>query len=195
MYKPIPPYDTSKWLYPENEQFLRGTLQMPVNRPEITYNFKLKYNINDSPLWQRLGCAIILFGILLVTVFWCTGIFSVSLNMIQGDYSLSDYVSLLIIGVFTAPFSISFILWLIKTIATLPVNYYNRINDDWHNLLNHGQILDGAFESIPGGTLKYTFTNPKGESVIGVYRPINSPFKWSQSVRVWYVDDKLHTLL
>ena len=183
--------ESSTWLHAENEEFLQGVRHMPYNRSDITVTLKIKYNINDSPLWQRLGCAGVLFVLLLIVAPLIICFIYLSLQ-----YAILSSVIWLM---FFIPWWIPMLKGLailIRTIAILPVNYYNRVNDDWQRLLNEGTFLQGEVTEYLIQHFKYEFTNADGKVIKGDYRyRTYIGGKRPKQVRIWYVDDKLHTLL
>ncbi len=204
------------WLYADNQLFATRELQKPINESEILDNLKGKYGIYDIPLLKRVSLIItinlvslIIAGFVLKTIysFYSELIEKITINMIVLMFML-----FIMLAALYACLLLAFRLCFPRT---------KRIDTAW-SLLNHGIILDGYIVdrnalSVHRVEVTYQFKSLTNQLIEGKYQyeifPANlhvyfqgktdnpdslghsSPHPHPKHVKIWYANDKLHTLL
>lgn len=202
------------WLYADNIRFINGELDMPVNKDEIINNLKEYYGIYNLPIIIRVpvGIVMLILG---------TGIVLPILNTIaRVIFENGDFLGLLnrLILILMLPILIlaSYASLILAFRLLLPQR--RRLKSAWEQLISTrntriGRITFDQAISVQGSEFSYEFWNPQNKRVTGKYRCKAMPFSFDErgihleecitsyphpkpeTVTVWYVNDKIHTLL
>ncbi len=185
------------WLYPNNENFWKNKSTLPVNYDEIISNFRTEYGISElsnSLRFTQFGISFLLSLLLIISFLLL--IMNTANDIINNKIdAFGLIVNLLFIVSVLIGASLS-----LYSVFTLLTNRHKLIDKNWDKLINTGILLNGKVESISAVSwrerrLIYEYSNPDGKLVRGQYFVTDSPKQNIKEVAVWYVNDKLHTLL
>jgi hypothetical protein len=202
------PYQ-SDLLYPDNQRWLNKELPQPINSDEILYNLKQKYGVYGLSVFIRVPLGIIMIAL-------SAGISLPILNTVNSLLSGAEGLVRLV----EIPILFFFLFLLcITLVASFILGYRlllpqpRKVQASWSRLLHEGVIYVGRIVEENNNEYIYEFQNAKGKVKRGRYTstmrlnpamfldaikqdyPAYLPHPKPTNVRVWYVDDRLHTLL
>lgn len=202
------------WLYADNQRFINGELDMPVNQAEIIENLKLKHMVFDVSRFNAIPASI---GLILFGLCWVGFLPYIFIEILEdlGTLKIAELFFDLGLGFCLMYMTIGLVVMGWRML--FPQN--RKVEAEWQQLLStriicSGRIIDDEARGMGTHDYQYEFQNPLNKIVKGRYH-----CKWAfvvdfkkqelrgeagvpglrhpdpKEVKVWYVNDKIHTLL
>lgn len=205
------------WLYADNQRFINGELDIPVNQTEIIENLKSHYGIYDIPVIWRIpaGIMMIFLSSIMLPFFLNTVV-----RLLSKEPGILELLAKLLLIFMLYIMGLAIYACLILAYRLL-LPQRRKFQNACQQISENGTMLPGRITfskaiSLQSSELEYEFQNPANKRVTGRYQcksimPLlidlakkefkieegvtHFPHPKPKEVKIWYVNDKIHTLL